>query len=104
MADALCLAFNPSGQRLAVGCANKYADLYDVTSWIKLRSFGEHGGPVVSLALSPDGCTLATSAGGITLWDLRTGKAQVHLEADGAMAFAPDGRTLVTWGAKGLAV
>ncbi len=61
-------------------------------------------GILLSLAVSPDGGTIAaTGFGGVFLWDAATG-AQVHerlVAHDGgtaAAAFSPDGRTLVSGG------
>jgi WD40 repeat protein len=56
-----------------------------------------------SLAFSPDGKTLASAgAGGVKLWDPKSGKETLSLEADGktraggAVAFSPDGKVLAT--------
>src|SRR5262249_10248358 len=76
----------------------------------------EGGGPrnvhagVLSMALSPDGKTLATSGydGTIRLWETLTGKDRGRLEGTGtrggpdrSVTFAPDGKTLAAssvWG------
>jgi WD40 repeat protein len=55
---------------------------------------------VVSVALSPDGSTLAAadSDGTVSLWDLATGQATAtlfgHTEHVWSVAFSPDGHTL----------
>jgi WD40 repeat protein len=65
----------------------------------------EHTGMISTLALSPDGRTIATGSmdHSIRLWDLPTRKLittlQGHLNEIWALAFLPDGKTLVS-GAK----
>jgi len=61
---------------------------------------------VLSVALSPDGKTLASVSKdrNAILWDLGTGKMRVTLRGHGSgvecVAFAPDGKTVATgaWG------
>jgi len=60
--------------------------------------------PLVALALSPDGGTLAAASlgGSVTLWTLPEGRLRHRLDGPGlpvwSVAFAPDGRTLWTGG------
>ena len=67
-----------------------------------------HAGPVVSVAFSPDGKTLATGSYDHTvqLWDVATGRQIGELlnSQNGpteSMAFSPDGKTLATGGGDG---
>lgn len=69
----------------------------------RLPRDASHASIVESMAISPDGQTLATgSYGEITLWDAKSGAVRhrlggfVHQVV--ALAFAPDGKTLVTGG------
>jgi WD40 repeat protein/energy-coupling factor transporter ATP-binding protein EcfA2 len=69
------------------------------------------GGPVRSLAFSPNGRTLAlgTEAGAVLLWDTvhrrRLGPpASAQQDAVQALAFSPDGRTLASAGSDGRVV
>jgi WD40 repeat protein len=66
-----------------------------------------HTGRVTSVAVSPDGQTLASGSSDQTvkLWDVATGKERAtlrgHTKEVYALAFAPDGRTLASGGADG---
>ena len=65
-----------------------------------LRVFEGHQAPVVALAVSPDGATIASASWDRTvrLWPLYGGAPRVlegHQQNVNAVAFAPDGRTLV---------
>jgi cytochrome c len=62
-----------------------------------------HTAPIVSLAASPDGATLASASWDQTvrLWPLKGGAPRVlegHIQSVNGVAFAPDGRTLVSVG------
>ncbi|WP_423509375.1 trypsin-like peptidase domain-containing protein [Streptomyces xinghaiensis] len=63
-----------------------------------------HTSPVSSVAVSPDGNTLATGSRDRTvrLWDVRTHRLRAtltgHSRSVGSVAFSPDGKTLATGG------
>ncbi|WP_190137935.1 WD40 repeat domain-containing protein [Streptomyces longispororuber] len=66
--------------------------------------FTADGGPVLAVAYSPTGDTLATGGAGgtVRLWDGATGRARADLTGHGgevySVAFSPDGRTLAVGG------
>ena len=123
-ADIFDLKFSPDGKTLAgivaIWSLNAPGNMYtgDVYLWDttthKLRVKLEgHGAPVSrGIAFSPDGKTLAAAGGSwdkkldqfvsgeIRLWDPTTGKLRETLKGHsyeiGAMAYSPDGKTLVT--------
>jgi len=71
------------------------------------QSFPGHAEPIIAMALSPDGHSLATTAGytetTIKLWDFPTlrpqGELSGHRKWIADLAFSPDGRTLASAGA-----
>ncbi len=65
--------------------------------------FEGHRGPIVGLAVSPDGSTLASASwdSSIRLWPLHSGAKRVlvgHTQNVNGVAFAPDGKSLVSVG------
>jgi RNA polymerase sigma factor (sigma-70 family) len=88
---------------IAERTTEKPADLPDQAKKPKWRmDLKGHVGPVMSLAYSPDGQTLAS--GGydrfIRLWDLKTGKESAtlkgHQDVVNSVAYSPDGKTLAS--------
>ena len=97
------LAFFPDGKRLASGGRDGLVIVWDLLTGKEVFRV-DHGGAVGSLAVSPDGCVLAS--GGVTkersvkLWDAKSGqsKGALHIDAGNCLAlvFSPDARRLAT--------
>jgi len=80
----------------------------DILSW-RPRTLGHHSAPVLALAFSPNGETLASASGDTTvfrkpgelwLWDVRARKVRHklagHQDAVNAVVFSPDGKLLTS--------
>jgi RNA polymerase sigma factor (sigma-70 family) len=105
----LAVALTADGKLLARGGADNAVDLWDVASGKKLHTLTGHTVPIMRLAFSPDGKTLASITGSwlpndvlgeVKLWDVATGKERVSLKGHPnrmlSVAFSPDGKTLAT--------
>jgi WD40 repeat protein len=102
LSDLVTCSCVPNGRALAVSDEHGVVHVWDSTTG-RPRCTVRPGGAVSSLALSPDGRTLASlNSESVRLWDATTGKA-LHTVAKGqkvlaALAFTPDGQTLATAG------
>jgi WD40 repeat protein len=95
------LVFTPDGKQLISGGFDGTVRLWDLATRKELRQIKVEAGTVYSLALSPDGQTVATAGrDGLRLWDLATGKDQPRDEMNKhgcvAVAFSPDGKILAS--------
>jgi WD40 repeat protein len=118
------LVFSPDGKTLAIRGRSQRVRVWDTETGKELYQLGDvapaqpRGGvlavnikgfaaatpEVRNLAFSPDGKQLATAAAGtVRLWDAATGKelslSDSHQGTLVAVALAPDGQTVVSWGA-----
>jgi WD40 repeat protein len=105
-ADMHGLAWSRDGKTLTAAAGNDVRVLDAATRRERLALRG-HASVVWSLAVSPDGTTLATASWDKTVrvWDLADGRPRATIPAHGdqaqAVAFSPDGRTLITGGKDG---
>ena len=102
---AHCAAFSPDGKTVAVGHADGTIRLHDTATGKELRLVGRHPGIVWSVAFSPDGKMLASSArrhGVVRLWDVATGRMIRSYPGHGGgvkcVLFTPDGKQLIAGG------
>jgi eukaryotic-like serine/threonine-protein kinase len=112
-ATVLAGAFSPDGRTVLTGDYDGSAWLWDATTGRRLAGPFRHPDPVWAVAFRPDGKAFATGSGhsverdghmvGVgegRVWDLASGEviqaAPRHARDIIAVAFTPDGRTLVT--------
>ncbi|AKF03823.1 WD40 repeat domain-containing serine/threonine protein kinase [Sandaracinus amylolyticus] len=100
----LGIAFDATGDQLLAGTPEGGA----IRRWIRSRDAegtpleGGHDEPVVALALSPDGETLASGSldDTVRLWDVRSGRAgrvlEGHEDLAASIDFSPDGARIAT--------
>jgi WD40 repeat protein len=100
--------FSADGTRLASAGGNVWEGdhtvrLWDLTRGRELLRLDGHGAPISSIAIAPDGKSIATAAedGFIHVWERRSGRHLHRLEAhhgDLEVAFTNDGQRFASWG------
>jgi WD40 repeat protein len=117
--EVWALTVSPDGRTVAAGGRSLDIRLWDLTGEgsIDFKALKGHGHYAIALAYSRDGKTLASGSydGTLRLWDLTDSKApknhvtlDAHKNSKGrktvvqAVAFAPDGKTLLSGGGDGV--
>lgn len=100
------VAFFPDGRTLATGDSSGHVVLWEVATRAARDTFRDWSDPVLCLAVSPDGRTVAGGNGhDVVLWDARSGfvvtRFAGHTGTVHALAFAPNGKTLASIGENG---
>lgn len=105
---ASTLDFSPDGTKLATTGSDNWGGDHTIRIWEVAagREFNPragHAAPVISVAVAPDGKTIATAGrdGVVYLWDPTTGKHLFRLEGYPGrrpqVAFSGDGRRVLSW-------
>jgi dipeptidyl aminopeptidase/acylaminoacyl peptidase len=108
--NVLDMAFMPDGKRLLTAEGSRInvtpgqkwvARLWDVATGRELRTFADHDGGTMAVAVSPDGRTVATLDGAkiVRLWDSESGVISKTVPwpfgfPEGCLAYTKDGRLL----------
>jgi WD40 repeat protein len=106
-----CLCLSADGRTLASTSGND-SEPAELLVWESgtgqlRRALSGHVKAVTALAASPSGQGLASASldGSVRLWDLETGKQQLHVDGKGtpwrALAWSADGRVLAAGGGQG---
>jgi WD40 repeat protein len=98
------VVFTPNSKKL-ISARAKTVRVFDLKTARTETSFEPAAGPIVSIAISPNGRILAIAVAGqkeILLWDLADKKEAArlpgHAVSTSGVAFSPDGKVLISFG------
>jgi WD40 repeat protein len=96
------IAWNPAGDRLAIGVYDNTIEIWDAASDERLLTLRGHNTYIHALAWSPEGTRLASGDGDgmVIVWEVATGRQIAVLPSHGqiitAITWSPDGTTVLT--------
>ncbi|MCJ1312630.1 hypothetical protein MMC25_006305 [Agyrium rufum] len=100
--EAICVAYSPSGQQIALGTRSAKIFVWDLPTGEVHGPFVGHAHAILCVAFSPDGRSIASASqdGVIRVWDVAT-MARTHLFEGHSLtvytvAFSPDGQQLAS--------
>src|SRR5262249_21945626 len=98
------IAYSPDGSQLVSASADKTLKIWNATSGQELRTLTGHAERIDQVTFSPDGAHIASVSGFKTIktWNVATGDEVREMRGNiTRLAFAPDGKQLVTVGVDG---
>jgi WD40 repeat protein len=102
-----CVAWEPTGTRIASGGGDFTAQVWDATTGNTLLTYREHQ-MVKGIAWSPAGTRIASASDDLTaqVWDATTGNTQLIYrgytdQAGSTVTWSPDGTRIALTGASG---
>jgi hypothetical protein len=103
-----CVAFSPDGRSVVSGGSEGLAFIWDAATGQRLRRLQGHTNPIVGVAFSADGLTVATASGSlwnhkeqtVRLWEVLTGNERRrfvgHQAQVTSVLFAPGDRAVIS--------
>jgi WD40 repeat protein len=96
--------YSPNGELLAVGLEHAVVEIYDTTTWTRIRQLQGHFGRVCCVAFSPDSLQLVSGCSGddksVRSWDIAGGNSLLvmrgHIDDVNCVEFSPSGAQIAS--------